>query len=229
MKMTIIIGLIFFVSLGLLISCNTKPKEKSDKEVFEEILNDPRVNSKEVGEREGIKYFQVIKNGKTGFRDLDNKIVIEPQFDNAEMFSEGYSSVQVGNKYGLIDETGKFVLSLQSYAFLGSVHNGLASFRINDKVGFINVKGQEIIKPQFDWVGDFSDGLCVVRNDDSKIGTGKYGYIDTIGKVAIDFKFQYANNFENGRAKFELDNLWGAIDKTGKIIEPATHKYASDW
>jgi len=88
MKMTIIIGLIIFIAIGLLISCNTKPKEKSDKELFEEILNDPRVNSKEVGEREGIKYFQVIKNGKTGFRNLDNKIIIEPQFDNAEMFSE---------------------------------------------------------------------------------------------------------------------------------------------
>ena len=229
MKMTIIIGLLVFAAFGLLISCNTKPKEKSDKEVFEEVLNDPRVNSKEVGEREGIKYFQIIENGKTGFRDLDNKIVIEPQFDNAEMFSEGYSSVQVGKKYGLIDETGKFVLPLDTYEFLGSVHNGLASFRASNKYGFINAKGQVKIKPQFDWVGDFSEGLCVVRNDNGKIGTGKYGYIDTTGKVVIDLKFQYANSFENGRAKFEINNLWGAIDKSGKIIEPATHKYTSDW
>jgi WG repeat protein len=47
--------------------------------------------------------------------------------------------------------------------------------------------------------------------------------------VVIDFKFQYANNFEHGRAKVEINNFWGAIDKTGKLIEPATHKYASDW
>ena len=229
MKITIAIRLLAYAGSALLISCNTKTKEKLDKEVFEEVLNDSRVNSKEVGEREGIKYFQVIKNGKTGFRDLANKIVIEPQFDNAEMFSEGYSSVQVGNKCGLIDETGKFVLPLQSFEFLGSVHNGLANFRRNDKIGFINAKGQEVIKPQFDWVDDFSEGLCVVRNDNGKIGAGKYGYIDTTGKVVIDFKFQYANNFENGRAKFELNNLWGAIDKRGEIIEPATHKYISDW
>jgi len=229
MKMTIIIGLIIFIAIGLLISCNTKPKEKSDKELFEEILNDPRVNSKEVGEREGIKYFQVIKNGKTGFRNLDNKIIIEPQFDNAEMFSEGYSSVKVGNKCGLIDEAGKFVLPLQFYEFLGSVHNGLISFRTKDKYGFIDVKGEVKIEPQFDWVGDFTEGLCVIRNDNGKIGSGKYGYIDTAGKLVIDFKFETAHSFENGRAKVKLNNLWGAIDKTGKIIEPATHKYTSDW
>jgi len=227
MKIILIVSLVA-IAIGLF-SCKTKSKEKSDKESFEDVLNDPRVNTKEVGEREGIKYFQVEKDGKTGFCDLDGNIVIEPKFDMAEMFSEGYSAVTVGDKHGFIDETGKYVLPLQSCEFLGSLHNGLASVRINDKVGFINIKGQQIIKPQFDWVGDFSEGLCVARNDNGQSGIGKYGYIDTTGKVVIDFKFQYANNFENGKAKVEINDLWGAIDKTGNIIEPATHKYTSGW
>ena len=228
MKLILFIGLIVIIVVGLF-ACKNQPKEKSDKESFEDILNDPRVNTKEVGEREGIEYFQFEEDGKTGFRDLNGNIVIEAKFDMAEMFSEGYSSVRVGDKHGFIDETGKYVLPLQSYEFLGSLHNGLASVRINDKVGFINIKGQEIIKPQFDWVGDFSEGLCVVRNDNPKNEIGKYGYIDTTGKVVIDFRFQYANNFENGRAKVEINNLWGAIDKTGKLVEPATHQYTSGW
>ena len=228
MKLILCIGLIAIGIIGLF-SCKSRPKEKSDQESFEDILNDPRVNTKEVGEREGIEYFQYEKDGKMGFRDLDGNIVIEAKFDMAEMFSEGYSSVRVGNKHGFIDKKGEYILPLQAYEFLGSLHNGLASVRINDKVGFINIKGQEIIKPQFDWVGDFSEGLCVVRNDNSENEIGKYGYIDTTGKVVIDFQFQYATNFENGRAKFEMKNLWGAIDKTGKIIEPATHHYASGW
>jgi hypothetical protein len=228
MKMTIIIGLLILVAIGFLITCNTKPKEKTDKELFEEILNDPRVNSKEVGEREGIKYFQVEKNGKTGFRDLDGKIVIEPIYDMAEMFSEGFSAVQVGDKWGLIDESGKYIIE-PKFEYLGSVHNGLASYRVNDKYGFIGVKGELKIEPQFDWVGEFSEELCVVRKDGGKIGSGKCGYIDTLGKVVIDFKFEAAHTFENGRAKVKLNNLWGAIDKTGNLIEPAIHKYTSDW
>lgn len=218
MKLTITFGLLILVAIGLLLACNNRPKDNSDKESFEEILNDPRVNSKEVGEREGIKYFQVEKNGKTGFRDLDGKIVIEPIYDMAEMFSEGYSVVTVGEKHGFIDEKGKYVLTLQSYEFLGSLHNGLADFRINDKVGFINIKGEVIIKPQFDWADEFSEGLCVVRNDNGKIGSGKNGYIDTTGKLVIDFKFKYAGKFENGKAKVQIEKDFVFIDKTGEII-----------
>lgn len=226
--MTIIIGFLIPIAIGFLISCNNKPKKKTDKELFEEILNDPRVNTKEVGEREGIKYFQVEKNGKTGFRDLDGKIVVEPIYDMAEMFSEGFSAVQVSDKWGLIDESGKYIIE-PKFEYLGSVHHGLASYRSNDKYGFIDVKGEVKIKPQFDWVGHFSEELCVVRNDHGEMGMGKYGYIDMTGKVVIDFQFQFAQIFENGLAKFQHNNLWGAIDKTGKIVEQATHKYTSDW
>jgi hypothetical protein len=221
MKVILIAGIVAII-VGL-ISCRTKSKEKSDKEIFEDVLNDTRVNSKEVGEREGIKYFQVFKNGKTGFRDLDGNIVIEPKFDNAEMFSEDLSAIEDDKKWGYIDTTGKVVLE-PKYQYAGSFHNGLASFRANDKYGFMNRQWQEIIKPQFVWVDDFSEGLCVVRNDKDK-----YGYIDTTGKIAVDLKFQYANKFENGRAKFQLNNLWGAIDKTGKIVIEPTHQYANGW
>lgn len=221
MKLKLIIGLLIVFSFG----CNNKPKEKTD---FAEIINDRRVNSKEVGEREGIKYFQIMKNGKMGFRDLNGNVVIEPKFDYAEMFSEGFSNVQNGNKWGLIDTTGKYILQTQ-YEYLGPVHNGLASFRTNDKYGFIDIKGQEKIKPQFDWTDHFSEGLCVVRNDNGKPGSGKSGYIDTTGKLVINFQFQYACKFEKGQAKVELNNLWGSIDKNGKVVVEPTHKNATDW
>lgn len=222
MKIVCKIGLIAIIFQ--LFSCKSNPKQKTNKEIFEEVLNEPRVNSKEVGEREGIKYFQVKKNGKTGFRDLDGNIAIKPIYDNAEMFSEGLSTVQIGNKYGLIDEKGRYVLPLRDMEYLGSVHNGLASFRANDKYGFIDTTGQEKIKPQFDWVDEFSEGICVVRNDE-----GQHGYIDTTGKLLINYQFDYATRFENGQAKVQVKNLWGAIDKTGKFVVQPTHKYATGW
>jgi hypothetical protein len=218
----LILIMTFLAGLLGLLGCNNKPKENSDKEQFEEILNDPRVNSRDVGEREGIKYFQVIEDGKVGFSNLYGNIVIEPKFDSAEMFSEGVSTVQVGKKFGMINEKGNYVLPLMALDYLGSLHNGLASFRVNDKYGFVNTKGQEVIKPQYEWVDEFSEGLCVVRND-----KGRHGYVDTTGKVVIDLQFQSANKFENGQAKIEINNLWGVINKSGKIIEEVTHKYST--
>ncbi len=212
MKISSIIGLIFFVTIGVLFACSCGQSKTDD---FSSIINDPRVNTKEVGLRKGIEYFQVIENGKCGFRDLDGNIVIKPQFDHAEMFSEGYSAVTVGDKWGLIDKTGNYLIKPQ-YEYLGGVHGGLMSFRQNDKYGFINLKNEVVIKPQFDWVDEFSEGLCAVRNDNGKPGSGKNGYIDTTGKVVIDFLFQYAGKFENGKANVHLEGKKQIIDKTGK-------------
>ena len=204
----------------IIISCNQE--EKTDEELFEEILNDPRINSKEVGESEGLKYFQIMEDGKTGCRDLDGNIVIEPKNDNAEMFSEGFSTVSVGDQYGIIDEKGEFVLPLQNFEYLGSIHNGLASFRVKGKYGFVDIKGNMVIKPQFDWVDDFSTGFCVFRNSQ-----GKHGYIDTTGKIAIPLQYEFAYKFEDGIAKVQSNKLWGSINVSGKIVEPITHQYAS--
>jgi len=40
--------------------------------------------------------------------DKTGKFVINPQFDNAASFSDGLARVEVGNKWGYIDKTGKF-------------------------------------------------------------------------------------------------------------------------
>ncbi len=226
--MTYIILLIVIVSVGILYAYKLKPKEKSDEELFEEILNDPRVNSREVGEREGIKYFQYMEDGKTGFRDLDGNIVIKAIYESAEMFSEEHSAVAIDGKWGLINEKGEYVIEHQ-YDFLGGVHNGLVSFRQNDLIGFWDVNGNVVIEPKFHWADEFSEGLCVVSTDWQTDEPRLYGYIDTTGNLKIDFKFQHANKFENGIGKVQLNHLWGAVDKEGKEVVEIKHKCTSDF
>ncbi|MBK9193588.1 MAG: WG repeat-containing protein [Flavobacteriales bacterium] len=86
-------GVLAVAVVAVLVSCRGKSRERSDKDIFEDVLNDPRVNGREVGEREGIEFFQVMKDGKTGFRDLDGNVVIEPKYESAAMFAEGLSAV----------------------------------------------------------------------------------------------------------------------------------------
>lgn len=122
----------------------------------------------------------------------------------------------------MIDENGNSVLKLTDFEFLGILHNGLASFRDKKGYGFVNSKRNEIIRPQYDLVDDFLEGLCLARDEKNK-----HSYIDSLGKVVIPLQFHYATKFENGVAKTEINNLCGAIDKHGKIIEESTHKYAT--
>ncbi len=80
--------------------------------------------------------------------------------------------------------------------------NPAARFAINKdgKVGYINVQGEIVIEPQFEYAGKFSEGLAVVKAGD------KYGYIDTNGYVAIEPKYFEAKPFSNGRAYVVTNN-----------------------
>ncbi len=52
------------------------------------------------------------------------------------------------------------------------------------------------INPQFRDAGDFSEGLSAVRDD----RTGKWGFVDKLGKMVIAPKFLHSSNFHDGVA-----------------------------
>jgi predicted DNA-binding WGR domain protein len=75
-----------------------------------------------------------------------------------------------------------------------SFYEGMAAVKINRKWGYINKKGQLIIKPVFDRTWRFSDGLAAV------VSKGKHGYINKAGKIVIKPVFKEAYPFSNGLA-----------------------------
>jgi serine/threonine protein kinase len=72
-------------------------------------------------------------------------------------------------------------------------------------------------------VDEFNDGLAAVYIN------GLYGYINENGKVAIEPKFQKAQDFIDGRAVVVSNNKYGYVDRNGKIIWPPDLEYARDF
>jgi hypothetical protein len=189
---------------------------------------------------EGLAAVQL--DGKWGFIDKDGNLVIDFKFTNEpQSFSNGRTFVMGQNfLYALIDNTGK-VLVEPKYKSVFPFNEGFAP------VSYVNEKGKtvwEIIdvngktvkqfvqtgneKDMIEFYSGFSEGLAVAQQG---YGANR-GYIDTKGKVAIDFKFTMnIKPFKNNRAYAEYfdkknkKTTKGFIDKTGKyviVIEKST-------
>jgi hypothetical protein len=122
-------------------------------------------------------------------------------------------------------------------------------FRVkyNDRWGFIDAKGEIVIKPQFEEVTDFSpEGVAVVRVASNytlidrtgkrlrkpvfdsiwNIGrrpanlrvSNRWGYIDKSGKVVIDMPLSFAPHFSSGLIPVEVNGKWGYADAKGEIV-----------
>lgn len=85
----------------------------------------------------------------------------------------------------------------------------------NKKVGIMNPDGSMLVEPMYDYIGDFSEGMAVVKLGDL------YGYIDDEGKVAITCMYAQAEPFSEDIAAVKLvdkPDRFYFIDKSNQEI-----------
>jgi hypothetical protein len=130
-------------------------------------------------------------------------------------------------------EAGYVVIVPPKYDRVENFSDGMAGVMLNDKWGFIDKTGKEIISPKYaDTRYDsnhsykFSDGMAIVAVGYDWLGTREWSVVDKTGKEIIPFgKYDYIESFSEGLAAVRIgdrwDGKWGFIDKTGKeIVSP---------
>ena len=90
-----------------------------------------------------------------------------------------------GGKDAIVEFTPKFVNAIQQYEKLGSFSEGYAAVCKNEKWGYINTKGDEVIPVSIEakCVGRFSEGLAVVM-----CGGEDFKIINTAGESLFSLK-----------------------------------------
>jgi hypothetical protein len=206
------------------------------------------------------RLFRILQDKKFGFMDRSGKVVIKPQFDDAEDFSEGLALVVINRTKEFIDEAGKVVIVPKDFEPINGFTNGLARGNITNtspytkgyidksgklvidtkamgacefseglacvqtnKWGFIDPAGRYAIKPQFDEVSYFREGLATVTFwDQSKASHHKQGYLDKTGRIVIQAQFDVTQSFSEGLAAVGMkvgdDYQFGFITKTGTMV-----------
>ena len=97
------------------------------------------------------------------------------------------------------------------YDWVGDFSEGLATVKLNDKYGYIDKTGREVIPCKYDDAWNFSEGFAKVALN------GKYGYIDETGKeVARWTTTKEAYKLKLNSGKYTLEE---ATAPTGYMLQ----------
>ncbi|MDB5282135.1 MAG: repeat protein [Bacteroidota bacterium] len=155
-----------------------------------------------------------------GYKDSSGRWLIQPQFISAGKFDPDFAIVFYGEKFGLIDTKGQFILPAR-YDELKECSNGQYIYRMAEHNGVILSSGKELLKEIKGSL--FCNGRgYTVKNEQQNL----FGYIDSDGTI-IQPQFRNALSFRSrlntpGVAHFTTDSTEGFITRKGeKIYEGA--------
>ncbi|HKY85155.1 MAG TPA: WG repeat-containing protein, partial [Pseudorhodoplanes sp.] len=167
--------------------------------------------------------FSVQLNGKRGFVGLDGRLLFDPPgFDNQYGFEGGYAVVQQDKKWGIIDTSGRFVLTPKFDELVGD-GAGLFRAKLQGRQFWIAASGEERPEPPIKYTAppsmlDCGHGLKLIVRD------GAWGIADADGKDVIAPRYRALSCFKNGIAWAPIDSRrqWCAIGPDGAMRdEPA--------
>ncbi|MFR3216465.1 MAG: WG repeat-containing protein [Dysgonomonas mossii] len=179
----------------------------------------------------------IVKSGKYGFINIKGEEVIPCTYGIAFPFKDGLARVEIDHKFGFINNKGEEVIPCQylNYTSYGaraknsiletikrkykilinsiiSFPDGLYLVKVNQKYGFIDNTGEEIVPCIYDLAYPFSEGFALIKINDL------YGFIDTTGKEVISPKYIQARDFNDGYAWVQQTNsTYAFIDKLENI------------
>ena len=152
-----------------------------------------------------------ISNGK-------GKIIVAPIYENELKFENGFADISIAgkaskiNSYGnILVENGKESVLLPKIYYWGSNFKyGISIVRsitkTGDRIGVVNVRGEEIIPTIYKNVILFSDGTILCREDDC------YGLYNTNGKCILPVIFSVINHVAENRIRvvwnLEIAKSW---------------------
>lgn len=132
-----------------------------------------------------------------------------------------------GAPVALINNKGKSVVDLSRYqkVDVNKLSGGLLPVQRNNRVGYLNMKGREVVPAMYDmlsesqgWARPVSDGRIVVKKD------GNYGVINTANKIIVPFSAAISDidDYQNGMARVRKNRAVSWLDKNGKTTnEPS--------
>lgn len=186
----------------------------NNSNVAQAILTDKDVMAK--GINEGI--LPLCTDDVWTFYDYMNEKTILGKYDDVSCFINGKAAVKKGEAWTIIDKSGKTVSDkkFDDIKLLGSgeyASNDIMVASVDGKYGIYDESGTS----ECDFTAadmDISMGGKIAYKDSK----GKWGFVNSDGKIAIEPKFDEAMSFSNGLAAVRSGDKWGFINESGEVV-----------
>jgi len=147
----------------------------------------------------------VEQNGKQGYIDKHNNVVIPFIYSYVEDFNDGYATVYDDRGEHKIEKDGSLYITPKEY-------EGKYGYVEYDEFPYI---ATDVVIPFiYENAKEFSEGFAAVQKD------GKWGYINKKGKLICPFIYDEAERFSEGLAAVKKDRRWGYINDKGELAIP---------
>ncbi|MVM39370.1 hypothetical protein GO730_20325 [Spirosoma sp. HMF3257] len=172
-------------------------------------------------------------NGLWGLVNLKDTLILKAEYDEITTFKHGYANIKKNNKWGLVDSTGRIIVSPQSEKKVAFNSNGYFWIYKEKKWELINKNNKLILQRQFDLIDqsqEFTGGYIWVGIEN------KLAWIDSTGQLIDKQKFDlpdgdatggYINNqghkFNNGYAWIRKDGRWKLVNSKGDFAFDSTY------
>jgi|GEM_PF-3592875 len=123
-------------------------------------------------------------DGTWGFINRAFQLAIEPQWDEARPFVNGYAAVRRGEKWGYVNPAGRVAIEPR-WDEADDFDESLAMVRDGERWGYIDVSGRVAIEPQFSEAEPFFRGRARV-NAGWNQRPDAFGYINVAGQIVFD-------------------------------------------
>ncbi len=195
--------------------------DKNGKEVFPALASTQRGTFGDLTVypvRENRRVFYNAELKKYGYADAKGTIIIKPQFDKAENFSEGLAAVMTKEgyteKWGFIDATGKMVIPATYRLKPGRFSEGLAAVRVGEEskyeMTYIDKTGKRVMELKPWDLNEFHEGYAWVGTGCEKLFVMDREFNET-KDVTKDF-YHNGNGFGTCSFSMESDGVnptWG--------------------
>jgi KWG Leptospira. len=205
------------------VACYTKAAEAGHQKATEWLRRNSDLADK-------VLIYYNPSNKKYGISNLQNKVVVNAEYDDIQLFYSSKYIVKKEKQFGIIDKAGNEILPV-AYKAIRKGPEGMSLIETINGSGFVNSEGKIIARPEFIDALFFKEGLAAVAMLNKDSFKREYGFIDTSGRLVIPCQYARVASFSEGLAEVQVCDgsgcKWGYINKAGNWVIPPQYRLAS--